>query len=373
MMNTGLEFTVKETTSQHLAPADEKKRAPLASIARVLAAKPFTPHPLFTNGHTQTVGSYLWPRRHELHAHRRDQERMFEIEPGVRILAHCRWQKEPRACPVMIIVHGLEGSSESVYVLGTAEKAFHAGFSTIRLNMRNCGDTEHLTPTLYNSGLSGDLRAVVGELIERDRLENIFLVGVSMSGNMVLKFAGEENGHIPQEVSGVCAISPSVELSSCAAAIERRENWIYQQRFMKSLRERIRQKQKLYPELYDTTDLHLVRTIRQFDERFTTADGGYQSADDYYQRASSLPLIRYIQQPALIIHAQDDPFIPFDPLRDPSIADNPYVLLLAPKHGGHVGFLAARTKGEDRFWAENRAVEFCALVHACRAAADSGQ
>jgi predicted alpha/beta-fold hydrolase len=136
---------------------------------------------------------------------------------------------------------------------------------------------------------------------------------------------------------------------------------------MTHLRRRVRAKQKLYPDLYDTSNLHLVRTIRDFDNLYTATYGGFADAEDYYRRASSLPLIKHIVLPTLIIHAEDDPFIPFAPLRDPSIAANPNVLLLAPEHGGHVGFIAAETRGEDRFWAENRVVEFCKHIQKCAA------
>lgn len=346
--------------------AQQDSSAYLVEIARRLEAKPFKPHPLFTNGHAQTLGAYAWPRRALLLSGLGDEDRMFEVEADVRLLAHCRWQRaEPKEQhPTMLLIHGLEGSSASRYILGSAEKAYRLGFNVLRLNLRNCGDTEHLTRTLYNSGMSGDIRAVIHELIERDRLQRIFLVGFSMSGNIVLKLAGEDADGIPREVSGICAVSPSVDLSSCAEAINLRANWVYKQSFLRSLRRRIRNKKKLYPDLYDTSALHLVRTIRDFDERYTAVDGGYEDADDYYRRASALRLIPSIRVPSLIIHAQDDPFIPFQPLRDASVTSNPYVLLLAPSRGGHVGFVAADTfGGEDRFWAENRAVEFCRLVN----------
>ncbi|HEV2913511.1 MAG TPA: alpha/beta fold hydrolase [Pyrinomonadaceae bacterium] len=336
----------------------------LAEVARVLASKPFKPHPLFVSGHAQTLAAYAWPRRALLLTGRADEKRIFEVEPGVRLLAHCRWQaRAPREeQPTILLVHGLEGSSASRYMLSAARKAFRLGFNVLRLNMRNCGDTEHLTPTLYNSGMSSDIRAVIRELIERDRLQRIFLAGFSMSGNIVLKMAGEDAGDAARELAGVCAVSPSVDLSSCAEAINRRANWVYQQSFLRSLRRRIRHKHRLYPELYDTTALSLVRTIRDFDELYTAADGGYRDADDYYSRASALPLIPQIRVPVLIVHAQDDPFIPFEPLRDARVTRNPYVLLLAPPHGGHVGFVAADKRGEDRFWAEDRVIEFCSLL-----------
>src|SRR5215210_8948055 len=125
----------------------------LVEIARALETRPFKPHPLFANGHTQTLAGYAWPRRVLLVSGRDDEERTFEVEPDVRILAHCRWQRaQPRERPTMLLVHGLEGSSASRYMLGTAAKAYGLGFNVVRLNLRNCGDTEHLTPTLYNSG-----------------------------------------------------------------------------------------------------------------------------------------------------------------------------------------------------------------------------
>lgn len=335
----------------------------LKEIERALRSKPFRPHPLFTGGHAQTLAGYAWPRRFRFRSHRHDESRLFEIEPGVKMLAHCRWLAERHSHPTIIVLHGLEGSSDARYMLGTAAKALRKGFNTVRLNMRNCGNTEHLTPTLYNSGMSGDLLAVVNELIERDGLSDIYLVGYSMSGNIVLKLAGENGARLTGKIAGVCAVSPSVDLHACAAAIERRDNWLYQKSFMRSLHRRIRQKQKLFPERYDATDIHLVRTIREFDERYTAADGGFKDADDYYARASSLPLIKEIRVPTLIIHAVDDPFIPFDSLRHPSVAANPQVLLIAPEQGGHLGFVAADTRGEDRFWSENRVVEFCKLLH----------
>ena len=142
----------------------------------------------------------------------------------------------------------------------------------------------------------------------------------------------------------------------------RRRNWIYQQDFLRRLRWRIRVKEKLFPDLYDSTGLRRLRSIEQFDNRYIAPMFGFEDADDYYAKASSLPVIGRIRIPTLMIHSQDDPFIPFEPLRDPSIAANPYVLLLAPEHGGHVAFMSAKSGNEDRFWAENRLVEFCEAI-----------
>lgn len=127
-------------------------------------------------------------------------------------------------------------------MLGTAEKAFSCRFNVVRLNLRNCGGTEHLTPTLYHSGMTGDLRAILKELIEVDGLRAIFLVGFSMGGNMVLKLVGEDAKALPSQVAGVCAVSAAVDLSSCAEAVKFRANRIYEQYFLRSLCRRLRLK-----------------------------------------------------------------------------------------------------------------------------------
>jgi predicted alpha/beta-fold hydrolase len=338
-------------------------RALLARIAGVLATKPFVPHPLFRNGHAQTIGAYLWPRRFRFHADA-DEERLFAVAPDVKVLAHCRWQEDRHAHPTIIAWHGIEGSTASNYMQAMAGKGFRSGFNIIRVNFRNCGGTEHLTPTIYHGGLSADLRAVVKELLEQDQLTRVFLVGFSLGGNLVLKLAGEYADNPPREILGVCAVSPSVDLSGAADLIMQRSNWLYHRDFMRRLKNRIRTNHQLYPEIYDLTGLQEARTIKEFDDRFTARAHGFASADDYYYRSSALRVAAQIRIPTLIIHAQDDPFIPFAPLLDPVITNNPYILLLAPEQGGHVAFVAAQPEtGSDRFWSENRVLEFCQLAN----------
>ncbi|HEY8184649.1 MAG TPA: alpha/beta fold hydrolase [Pyrinomonadaceae bacterium] len=341
----------------------DRVRALLARARAAFVTKPFYPHPVFRNGHAQTIAAYLWPRRYRP-ASVNDQERLFEVAPDVKVLAHCRLQTSPTDHPTLVVWHGIEGSTSSNYMQAMGEKGFRAGFNVIRVNFRNCGGTEHLTTTIYHGGLSADLRAVVNELIEKDHTSRMFLVGFSLGGNLVLKLAGEYGNQPPKEVLGICAVSPSIDLNASADLIVKRSNWIYEQDFVRRLKKRIRTNHKLYPELYDLTGLDETRTIREFDDRFTARAHGFANADDYYYRSSSLRVIDQIRIPTLIIHAEDDPFIPFAPLHDPAVANNPYILMLAPKQGGHVAFLAAdRKDDEDRFWAENRVIEFCKLAN----------
>jgi len=318
---------------------------------------PFEPHPLLRNAHVMTLAANFWPRR--LKRLPRPTERLIEVAPGSRILAKCHWQRDPRCHPTLAVVHGLEGSSESRYVLGIAELAFAAGFNVLRLNQRNCGGTEHLTPTLYNSGLSDDYQAVLLELVEQDALPEIFFSGYSMGGNLVLKMAGELGARAPVQVRGVCAVAPALDLAACADAVALPQNFIYEWHFVRGLKQRLRRKARLFPGRYVLDGLRHVRTVRQFDDVITAPNCGYRDAVDYYSRASAIRVVAEIRVPTLIITAQDDPFVPFAAFRDPAITGNPRITLLAPPHGGHCSFIA-RHGGDERFWAEARVVEFCA-------------
>jgi len=321
------------------------------------SARPFIAPLWLRNGHAMTIIGTQRPRRFPI-LEQPCERREFQTEPGVRVVAYCHWRPDRANRPTALIIHGLEGSSEGNYVLGVASKAFDAGFNVLRYNVRGCGGTARLSPTLYHSGLTVDLRHVTRELIERDRLPELFLIGFSMGGNQSLKFAGELGANAPRELIGVCAISPPIDLESCSRSIGRRENWIYEIRFLRSLRKTMIEKDRLFPGVYDLSRLNGVRSLWEWDEMFQHHNG-FNGARDYYSKASSLTYVGRIRVPSLIIHAQDDPFIPFGPFSDNRIAENPFVLLMGPKHGGHVAFCGVRQADEDRAWAENRAVEFC--------------
>jgi len=319
--------------------------------------KPFEPHPLLRNPHAQTLALAFLLRRFPRLP--RSVPREFEIEPGSRIRGECHWQKVPRERPTLVLVHGLEGSSESGYMLGLAERAFVAGWNAIRLNQRNCGGTESLTPTLYNSGLSGDYRAILNELIERDSLPQIFFAGYSMGGNLVLKMAGELGEGAPPQLYGVAGVCPCVELGICADAVGFPRNFIYQDHFVRSLKKRIRRKAKLFPGEYDLDPMVLIKTLREFDDKITARYCGFRDATDYYDRSSALQFADRIRVPTLIVTAQDDPFVPFSSFSDLRLTNNTHIRLIAPERGGHCAFIS-RYAGEVRFWAEACLMEFFA-------------
>lgn len=337
----------------------------LAYVTAEFKSKQFKPHPVFNNAHVQTLAAYAWPRRRRLRPTiSRDENRLFEVAPGVQVLAQCRWQSDKRQRSTMVIWHGMEGSTSSVYMLSIAHKAFAAGFNVVRVNYRNCGGTEHLTPTLYHGGLSADLKAVLQELIGKDRLSKIFPVGFSLGGNMLLKLLGEYGREPPTELISAAVVSPSVDLQASTNLILKGSNWLYHKNFVRSLKSRITKKSALYPDLYPLDGLGNIKTIKDFDERYTSVANGFLNAADYYYRSSCIRVADRIRVPTLIIHAKDDPFIPLEPLLDNAFTNNPYLLLVQTEKGGHVAFVSAASGGEDRFWAENRVVEFCQLSEA---------
>jgi predicted alpha/beta-fold hydrolase len=305
-----------------------------------------------------TIAAAFWPRRFPKLPPA--EARQFETEPETRLLAKCHWQPNRSERPALLMVHGLEGSSESGYMLGLAEKAWAMGWSAIRLNQRNCGGTDRLTPTLYHSGLSIDVRKVALELLEADGVPELFVAGFSMGGNLVLKMAGESGAGVPTRLAAVAGLCPAIDLAQCARALERGENFFYERHFVERLKKRFRWKAMLFPGRYDAGRLAGVRTVWEFDEQVTAPYSGFAGADDYYARSNARQLLGNIRVPALLLTAEDDPFVPVGAFRDPVIARNQNIIVEVTKYGGHCAFVASGVGGGERFWGERRVIRFFA-------------
>jgi len=257
----------------------------------------------------------------------------------------------------LIIVHGLEGSSDSQYVIGTGGKAWLAGMNVVRMNMRNCGDTEHLGPTLYNSSMSTDVGAIAKALIADDGLQKLAVVGYSMGGNLILKLLGEWGADAPPQIMAGVAVSPAMDLAPSADALHDRANRIYEWKFLRGLRRRVMRKAALYPGRYDVSRLRDMRSLRDFDDQITARYSGFADAQDYYTRAAAARVVDRIAIPTLIVHALDDPFIRVLPDTREKLLRNPSVTYVETTHGGHCAFLAA-PNGYDGRWAERQAIAF---------------
>ena len=328
---------------------------------------PFRARRWLSGGHVQTIASFLLPRKINLPP---AEERLVEVEPGIKVRCWCYWQghqKSDRTKPLtLIVVHGLEGSSDSQYMLGVARNGLAAGMNVVLMNQRNCGDMDHFAPTLYNSSLSGDVAAVVHSVLENDAVSQFALIGFSMGGNLVLKLAGEWGGDGPPQFRAVAAVCPAMDLAASADALHEPANRIYEYYFLMQLFRRLRRKARLFPEKFDASRLRGISTLRMFDDRITAYYCGFTGADDYYARAAAANVVDRIAVPALIIHAANDPFIRMQPETLRRIAANPNITYVETNDGGHCAFLGGLKNDlngdtpDDGRWAEREVVDFVA-------------
>jgi uncharacterized protein len=325
----------------------------ITSSARVLKDQ-FRARRFLAGGHVQTIASFLLPRRI---SSGKSEERLIEVEPGIQVLCHCHWQTNLRSALTVIAVHGLEGSTESKYMLGVAEKGFAAGMNVVRMNQRTCGGTDHLAPTLYHSGRSPDVMAVAKTLIEKDGISRFALCGFSMGGNIVLKTAGEWGTMGPHEFCAVAAVCPAMDLAESADALHRPVNRLYEQYFLWKLKARMRNKARFFPGRYDLSRLRGLKSLRDFDDKVTAFYCGFSGAADYYARSAAANVVDKIAVPTYILYARNDPFIRVLPETRRKVAANPNIEFVETEDGGHCSFLGERN-GYDGHYAERRIVDF---------------
>lgn len=308
--------------------------------------------PLFRNPHLATLAGNFW-RRPESEARWPVEAVLYRTEPEVQVLVHAQKPEgEPRG--EVILIHGLEGSSTSGYARSMAHAALSRGFAVHRFNMRGCGGTEKLALLSYHAGQTCDVLAVIRERATASKAP-LFLIGYSLGGNVALKLAGELGREAAGLIAGVAAVSAPIELALSAAALERRANLLYQDRFVKRLKDRVRRKHPMSPDLYPLEPLDKIRTVIEFDNHYTAKIFGFGTAANYFQTQSSNQFLEQIRIPTLLVHAQDDPLVPFQMYRHPAFRRNPQLHLLAPDHGGHLGFLS---RHRPRFWLDETILEW---------------
>jgi predicted alpha/beta-fold hydrolase len=314
----------------------------------------FRPGRFLAGGHLQTLASFLLPRKFSLPA---AEKRLIEVEPGIQVLCRCYWQADRSSALSVIAVHGLEGSSDSKYMLGVAENGLSAGMNVLLMNQRTCGGTDSLAPTLYHSGRSADVAAVARNILDNDRVSRFALCGFSMGGNLVLKTAGEWGRGGPLEFAGVAAVCPAVDLAASANALHLPMNRLYEQYFLWKLKDRMRKKARCFPGKYDLSRLSGLKSLRDFDDKVTAFYSGFEGASDYYARSAAANVIQDISVPSYILNAADDPFIRILPETRAKIAANPNITFLETVHGGHCSFVGHRGRQGGNF-AERSLIEF---------------
>lgn len=324
----------------------------------------FTPRRGLRNGHLQTMAGNFLPRRLQLPE---PEPLLVEVEGPVagygptQVLCHCHWQPiEVRSQRLtVVLIHGLEGSSSSRYILGNTARALAAGWNVVRMNMRSCGGTDHLSPTIYHSGRSADVGRVFNTIVRQHQLESIALIGYSMGGNLVLRYMGEQGSALPPQLKAVVGVSPLMDLAASSASLHAPSNRIYEWHFLRNMLARVERRKLMYPRIYSDARLDRIHSLRDFDQEIVARYGSFRDADDYYQSVASSHYAAAFQAPTLIIHSVDDPFIRMLPSTRTALLANPHVTFLETQHGGHCAFLAsASSPTDDGRWAEQTLLQY---------------
>lgn len=322
-------------------------------FSTLLHQRPFESPWWLRSGHAQTIVASFWQRTDGLAAKRTESD--LRLNDGTRVRVDCIWQ-DP-CCPTLVAIHGLAGSSRSGYMLGFARKASCQGWNTVLLRLYDAG-LDGKRAKVFHAGVSHE----VGQMLDwvRERSTGpLLLAGVSMGGNILLKLLGEWGERGPRWVHAAAVVSPLLDLDSSSRLLLKPSNLLYHRYFVKRLKRVVSQQAEHWERFVDMDQLIKVRSIRAFDEAFTVPLSGFKDLQDYYQRASSMPLLKRIRVPTLLLHAKDDPLIPWEPLRGEQVVSNPSLWTCLTKRGGHVGFIGTtETQDSDRFWAENRVIDF---------------
>jgi predicted alpha/beta-fold hydrolase len=310
---------------------------------------PFEPHPLVRGGHAQTiVGRYLG--KSSLRLPSTAQDIWLDDGDALRLVvtAPPAWQPGE---PAALLVHGLAGCAQAPYIVRLARRLLRVGILVVRMNLRGAGAGFGLARGIYHAGRSDDLRAAASWLAERAPESPIGVIGFSLGACLSLKLAAEAADRPVPGLDCVLAANPPIDLAACARTMGRPVNWLYGWNFACWLRREADRLHRTFPEL-GQPDVSQVRSVYEFDDRYTAPRNGFSSAKDYYARSSVLPLISRIEIPGLVVHALDDPFIPADTFTRACFPDN-LRLELTP-HGGHVGYVSRRPWLGDHRWLETR-------------------
>ncbi len=262
--------------------------------------------------------------------------------------------------PFLLVIHGLEGSSQRKYVRGLLSLARTYGWRGVALNFRSCSGTLNRGPRLYHSGETGDIDWVISELTKREPGTAILPVGVSLGANVLLKWLGEEGDRATDEVRAAVAISTPFDLAAAAREMSRGMGRFYSRHFLRTLKEKALAKALQYPDLLDRKAIQKARNWRDYDGAVTAPLHGFESADDYWERSSSSTRLDKIRRPVLLISSRDDPFIPASVLPEEQVKHSRWLHAEFTGKGGHAGFVSGGVPWRAIYWAEHRALEFLA-------------
>jgi uncharacterized protein len=316
----------------------------------------FIPHLLVRGGHAQTVlGCYLPGLKWTANA----KQHFVPLSDGDQLVLHDdapdrqNWDQGDR---VALLVHGLGGCHQSTYMQRTAAKLVSHGVRVFRMDLRDCGAGTGLARLPVHAGRSQDVGAALAYVMATCPDSPVFLVGFSLGANLVLKLLGEMGGELPANLAGAMAVAPPIDLVACAQNMETGLNQLYNRKFLRGLLRAAAVRNLRVPREFAPPLHPPPRHMREFDQRFTAPLGGFASAEDYYERASSEPVLKNIAIPTVIVAAADDPIVPVKPFEMASYSSTTR-LVIAPS-GGHLGFIGKSGVDPDRRWMDWRIVEW---------------
>ena len=297
----------------------------------------FQPMPGLVSSHLQMILSSQLPPG----AAPPSKNQLIQLEKGDRLSCEVstpnQWKKEEQT---VVLIHGMGGSHSSSYMIRISRKAYARGNKVVRINLRGCGSGKGLSKLPYHAGTSHDILKVLQVLKEEAGDSEIILIGFSLGGNIALKLAGELGEEAKKLVKMFIAVCPPVDLLQTVQAVQERRNWLYHQYYLKSVRAQARD--WIFQE---------IKTLYQLDDVITGPLWGYRGAREYYQECSSLRFLPNIKQSTHLLFAEDDPFVPLEPVKDVILSD--HVNLWSTKKGGHMGFLGRASKARSLYWMDH--------------------
>jgi predicted alpha/beta-fold hydrolase len=308
----------------------------------------YKPSFLFRNGHVSTIYSGLV----------RQVKNVLQVRERITLpdgdFLDLDWSySKAKTNKVIILLHGLEGHAQRPYMTGTAKLFNNNQIDAVCVNFRGCSGTDNLKYRSYHSGATEDLEAVINHVINKKTYNDVFIKGVSLGGNMVLKYLGERD-RVPEQIKAVVAVSVPCSLAGSARKLHTFENRLYHNSFKKHLVDRLKIKQQQFPNVLSLQELYSIKTLYDFDNVYTAKAHGFKSGLDYYKQCSCLQFLPQIKIPTLIINALNDSFLSHDCYPVKEAKQNPNLFLEMPKHGGHVGFVDK----SNVYYNESRAINF---------------
>jgi predicted alpha/beta-fold hydrolase len=262
--------------------------------------------------------------------------------------------------PRLLLLHGLEGTIRSHYLLGTLAAAYARGWAADVLIFRSCNGEVNRAPRMYHSGETSDLDFVVRRLVRAHPGQPLLAAGFSLGGNVLLKWLGEQGDGAPEELRAAAAVSVPFDLERGSRNIERGFARVYARHFLRTLRQKAGAKLERHPALFDPVALRRARTMFEFDDAVTAPMHGFAGARDYYTRSSSMHYLRGIRRPTLLLSAYDDPFLPSQVLDEVAslVLPNPDIVVEFHRSGGHIGFVGGKNPLRPQYYAEQRVIGF---------------